>query len=55
MAGEKLPAWNIVVPIPVRIAAQQMFNPLVGNNAMKGPVKMDFNPEIPRSDDGEKK
>src|SRR6476646_5162487 len=55
MTGEKLPAWNIVIPIPIRIAAEQMFNPLLSNNAMKRPVKMDFDPEIPRSDDGEKK
>ena len=55
MAGEKLPARNVVVPIPVRIAAEQMFNPLVSDDAMKRPVKMDFNPEIPRSDEGEKK
>src|SRR5207248_1185184 len=55
MTGEKLPARNIVIPIPVRIAAQQMFNPLLSNNAMKRPIKMDFDPEIPRSDDGEKK
>ena len=32
-----------------------MFNPLLSNNAMKRTVKMDFDPEIPRSDDGEKK
>src|SRR5947209_14809985 len=55
MAGGELPAWNVVVPIPVRIAAQQMFGPFVSDDAMERPVKMDFDPEIPGSDDGEKK
>ena len=55
MAGEKLPAWNVVVPIPVRIPAQQVFGPFVSDEAMERTVKMDFDPEIPGSDDGQKK
>src|SRR5437870_11039693 len=32
-----------------------MFGPLHSDEAMERPVKMDFDPEIPGSDDGEKK
>src|SRR5207249_4846555 len=42
MAGGELPAWNVVVPIPVRIAPQQMFCPLLRDEAMERSVKMDF-------------